>query len=1035
MASGGAALVYEVVWVKLLSIAFGSTTLSLAIVTSIFFFGMAGGAWIGAAKADQQRRPLLVFAALETVIAAFAPITLYLFELAPVSYRLLGSDPGLFSLLALKALLTLAILIAPALAMGATLPLAAAAVDRQQRAGLSAASLYSANTFGAVAGTLLVGLVLIASVGMLGALIAGAALDLTAALLAVVADRKLHRAQAPLALRADPTAPPALVAGPWLIPVVAGIGGLAGMAYEVAYTRVLHVVMASTVETVAVVLAAFLSGIALGAAGYRAWGRRWRMDLSRLSWLLVLSALGALVVTLAFEPLAYQCRALASRGGLWSALQRFGWAAAVLLPPAALNGAIFPAVVDLSAERMAGRAVGRMLGFNTVGSVIGSLLAGTLLIPRVGTTATLYLVTALVLVAALVCGYLAQRRTLAALVLASFVGIGALWPGVDLARIAQLRNTAAGSYAATRAALDTSMRAAVYTAEGATGVVMLSEEPAGTWIMRLDGLTQAIRTQTAPRFGLESVLLATIPAALARGDQHALVIGLGGGVTVEALQAIGTARIDVVELEPRVVEAYRRLPGDASRALDQPGVTLTIVDGREFLQRPRPANGYDVIASQPSHWWIAGVGNLATLEFYQLVHAALADGGVFCQWINGARMTEQAIRGVVGAMQQVFAETLVIAVGSGGLYYLVGVRGALQPDRALVAQRLAQPAVQALAADSPRDLDDLAALIVHSGRVPSGAPRPPNRDRDALVESSLAAAGAADELDLAALAPPLLDRPGPPPALLPTAALAEQAFWLEAAERRFNTPAGVPLLIADGLDGLLPFGPVAPALAQLAVAAARPHLDDCWQRYLDARLQLVRGRLIASRDALAQVCPGQTTHPAAQRGARFAALLDRDIGRCQSGLELLLEADASAPLDRYLIGLLRLCLGQDPAADLRAALVGWRESALPGVAMQWAAARGEAIPDSLLARASARSVIDVAALQASLAAELQAGRPASAATGERAHRLAQLLEQRVVLLVNRVRRLEQAGDVERAAAQQVRLQALLHELPPSPASR
>jgi len=561
----------------------------------------------------------------------------------------------------------------------------------------------------------------------------------------------------------------------------------------------------------------------------------------------------------------------------------------------------------------------------------------------------------------------------------------------------------------------------------------LSEETAGTWILRLDGLTQAIRAQTVPHFGLESVLLATIPAALARGDQRALVIGLGGGVTVEALRAAGTAQIDVVELEPRVVEALRKLPGDAARLLEQPGVTLTVADGRDFLRRPRPAGGYDIIASQPSHWWIAGVGNLATVEFYQLVHAALAEGGVFCQWINGSRMTERAIRGVVGAMQQVFGETLVFAVGSSGLYYLVGARGTLQPVREVVAQRLGQPAVQALAAGSPRDLDDLAALVVQSGRVPVGAPQPADRDRDALVESSLAAAAASDEIDLAALTPALLDRSGPPPALLPADVTAAQNFWLEAVEQRLNTPAGVPLLVADGLDGLLPFGPLSPGLAQLAVAAARPHLDGCWQRYLDARLQLVAGQLSAGRIALAQLCAGQVAHPAAQRAARFAALLDRDAGRCQSGLESLLAAGASTSFDRYLIGLLRLCLGQDPAADFRAALVDWRESALPGVAMQWAAARGEPIPAALLTRASEKSVIDVAALQASLTAEVQAGRAADAANGERALRLAQLLEQRAALLGSRVRRLELAGDHERAAAQRARLQALLRELPPSPA--
>ncbi|MBN2360437.1 MAG: fused MFS/spermidine synthase, partial [Deltaproteobacteria bacterium] len=936
--------------------------------------------------------------------------------------------------LALKALVTLIVLAIPALAMGATLPLAVVAAGREARVGLRAATLYGINTAGAVLGTLAVGLVLIQTAGLLGALLCGSALNLLAASMALLA-----QPGDAAAIGGAPSAP-ASIAGPapveaaWLVPTVAASGGLAGMAYEISYARVLHIMMAGTVETVAAVLAAFLTGIALGSAGYRWWGRRRRMDLNRLGWLLVLSALSALAVTVLFEPLAFLCRDLSGRGGLLPALARFAWAGAVLIAPAALNGAIFPAAIDLAPGHGhgAGRTVGRTLAYNTVGAVAGSLLSGTLLIPMLGTTATLYLVTIAVLLVALGCGYLAHRRQLALAVVVSLLLVGTLWPGVDLARLAHLRGVATASYRATQAALDAAMRTVIYAAEGATGVVVLSEPKPGTWTLTLDGLPQASRALASPRFGRESVLLGTIPAALARGEQRALVIGLGGGVTLEALRAVGLEQIDVVELEPRVVEALRRLPDGSAELLELPGATLALADGREFLQRQlaRGAAGrYDVIASQPAHWWIAGVGNLATLEFYRLVFASLAEGGVYCQWINGSRMTEPVIRGVVGSMQQVFDETLVFAVGHGGLYFLVGARAPLQPVREVVARRLTRPAVLALAADSPRDLDDLAAMVVLSGRVPAGAPLPRNRDRDALVESQLAAASTGDELDLAALRPPLLERLGPPAAMLPPTEIARRQLRLETAERRLNTPGGVPRLLADGLDGLLPFGPLSPGLARLAVTAAQPALDGCWRRYLQARLQLLDGPLAAGRAALAQACPQPPGHPAAQRAARLVALLDRDSGRCQSGLDALLASDTSTTLGHYLAGLLRQCLGQDPASDYRAALADWHELPLPGTALQWAVANREPIAAALLERARADDVIDAAALQAGLAADV--ARPDQGDLARRARLLARLLDQRALLLRTRARRLEQAGDLERAEVQYARWHA---SMPTDPAA-
>jgi len=1031
--SGAASLLFEVVWVRVLALSFGSTVLSLSLVTSAFFLGMAGGAWLASRFGDRLRRPLVVYALLELVTGAYAISTLPLLERLHLIYGLTGVELPIGALLLLKGALSLLVLAVPAMAMGATLPLVVASSRDGGRLGMRTATLYGANTAGAVVGCLLAGLVVIAACGYLGALVVGAALNLGAAVVALVAQR--HQARAGEAARASSvTTTPhqgdgAIKLGAMAL-MLAGLGGFAGMAFEMAFARVLHVVLMGTIETVSTVLAAFLFGVAAGSAAVRGLATRIRFGVLEVGWLLALSAAAVMLSSYLLEPLAFVGSGLASQGGLAAAGLRFLCAAAALVLPAALNGALFPALVDLVAGARGGESVGRLLAANTVGSVLGAFAGGVILLPWLGTSATLYIVMLGLLLAALLCSYRARRRQLGVVAVLLVVFASTLWSGVDVARLAQLRELRMPTYTASVAQLDANQQHTLFSAEGAHGVVSLVERPSGVLHLNIDGLPQSTSFVNGPRYPLESVLLGALPAVLARGTERALVIGLGTGITARSLLASGFTQVEVAEIEPRVVEALEHVErASATPAWDE-RMQILIADGRDLLQRRRyqaVAPGYDVIASQPTHWWLSGVGNLATREFFSLAYDALVDGGVYIHWLNVGRMTEEVLRGVVGAMQATFEHTLVLVADQPGLLYGVGVRGALHLDAARIEAQLARPALRELAAGMPDDLIDLAAWVVYHGERGAVSGAPANRDRDALVETRLARISDSTTLDLGTLRPPPLGELGLPASALAIDRVAIDALRIETFERRLNTPGGLPRLVVAGFDGPVPFGPAMITLAERAAEAAA-HLDPCWRRYLDGRLMMARAELDTAAAALRQVCPESPAHPAALRAARFFALLALDSGRCEQGLTALsVQATSASAFDHYLAGLLRACLDQDPGVDYRTALSSWDAPGLPGAAMRWAVQRGEPLPETLRARASKPEVQDLDALRAIAVDDVRAAELERSA--QHAQRLARLISERLRALKLRARRLERRGDLARAQLVLARLTLLAPQDP------
>jgi spermidine synthase len=633
--------------------------------------------------------------------------------------------------------------------MGATLPLLVAVTSaRAENAGRVAGTLYAANALGAVAGCLGCALLLLPRLGVALSTLVAAAMNVGAAGL-------VWRSEPPPDAAAEPEAPkrrrgkaprpepaPETPRPARLVLFVLALSGLAALADEVAWTRALVLLIGPTAYAFAFILATVVAGIALGSAAAAAILAR----VPRPGRLLALSqvAVGAasLGVVLAIGHLPVRVgetvQANADRMGRLLALEA-GGVAALLGLPCVLFGAAFPFAVQLLAREMRGAApaAARVYAWNTVGAVLGAVLAGFVVLPRFGIQTTLV---AAAMVHAVAGALVLRRRVVALAVVAAFAVAAALLPRWDPA----LLSGGVYKYAvyAAPGRLEDELRAGelIYYREGAETTVSV-KRVGGTLSLAVDGKVDA----TSGGDMLTQRLLAHLPLLLHPAPREACVIGLGSGVTAGSALAHPLARLEAVEISPEVVEAARLFEAFNRAALGDPRLALRVADGRNHLLLGR--RRYDVIISEPSNPWMAGVSSLFTRDFFALVRSRLAPGGLFCQWAHIYNMAPADLRTVVAGFTDVFrtppcsSSTKATSSSSGPLRPAGGGRrraraphggagGAGRPRGGRVRSPAGLPrstpsgtALARFAAGAPRHTDDRPRLEFSAPRSCTRTPR------------------------------------------------------------------------------------------------------------------------------------------------------------------------------------------------------------------------------------------------------------------------------------------------------------------------
>lgn len=720
--SGAAGLAYETLWFRSLALIFGSTVLALGTVLAAFLGGLAAGSLVIGQATTRSGRPLRLYGLLEIGIAVAALLVPFLLRgaQAVTTGALAGAaDGGAFFAVA-RFILVFVVLLIPTFLMGGTLPAMMRHFVRDESdLGPQAGLLYFANTGGAVAGTLLTGFVLIPALGMARTNVVAVACNVVvgAAVLAIAARARASDAAggagaADAAAEPAPAAPelPAPPAAPAparsaiVVYALYAVVGFAALALEVFWTRALLLSLGTTVYAFSTMLATYLLGLALGGL----WGGRLasRSHYPARTLGLLVGAAGLAVLIgnryLGTLPLRY-LRLQLSLGLDWnsSVLVKFFLAFLVMFPATFFLGAAFPVAVRAvgGGVRAAGAAVGRLYAANTAGSILGSFLAGLSLIPLLGIERGLVAMAALFLAASLAFLVLARSRALVpvAVVYAAALVASLAYPSWDR----YLQRSGVYFYAAHYKQIDEFLKARRDYAmlsyrEGPEATVAVVDGQRYRYL-QINGKTDA----STGKDMITQVTSAHLPMLFHTNPKSVLVIGLGSGVTIGSVARHPVEKIECLEIAPEVVEAAQLFSEASGDAMNDPRLVMTIGDGRNFLQQTRER--FDVIISEPSNPWIAGVGNLFTREFLALAKSRLAPGGVMCQWTNLYDLSESDLAIMLATYREAFPHGAVFLSHLGDLL-LVGTDG---PPRLVFDDLIAR-------VSDPRIQSDLTRIGVSS---------------------------------------------------------------------------------------------------------------------------------------------------------------------------------------------------------------------------------------------------------------------------------------------------------------------------------
>jgi predicted membrane-bound spermidine synthase len=667
--SGAAGLIYEIVWSRQLVLVFGNTTQAVSAILTGFFGGMAIGAAIGGRIADRVRSPLRMYGLLELALVIVVLVTPLTFRLIHEAYR--GIYPALEStpLLALARLVLAVLALAPAtVMMGATFPALVRHFARTASLSQAFGRLYSANTLGAVAGTLLAGLVLIELFGLGGALAIGATCSAVAGAIGLWLARDRTMAAGPERIDASPTRARAT---PWLPIVIAFVSGLTSLGYQVTWTRLLASGTGGFTYVFTVILALFLIGIALGAVIFNAIRPRITDPVRVLAGtqlLVAVLAIAGLVLVIAVP------RPLDGRDLLEPIWLLATSAILVVLPVTTVLGISFPTASALLPDdpRHAGGESGALLAANTFGAILGSLVIPFVLMPTIGSP---WIVVVLALTNAALGIALAIRAATAgrALALAGVV-VAVAVVGVSLLP---------GTVVQPNEALIRSMGWQLYASDEDEIASVQAGKKTTTAELWVAGTSMTLLT-------VDAKLMPILPLIARPDSDRALVVAFGMGTAFRSALIAGM-RTDAVELVPTVPRMFHHYYPDAAGVLADPRGRVIVADGRNHLELA--AESFDVIVTDPPPpIESSGASVISSLEYYLAGQAHLTPGGVMMQWVPfGA--PEAELKEHIRTFAAVFPELLIVRGAGGYGFYMLGSDAPVELDPATAAEVLERPGV------------------------------------------------------------------------------------------------------------------------------------------------------------------------------------------------------------------------------------------------------------------------------------------------------------------------------------------------------
>ena len=656
--SGTSALVYEVLWLKELSLLFGNASYAMATTLAAFFLGLAAGGFHWGNRVHEHKNPLKLYGILELCVAVCAAgyfIILKGYALVyPHLFALFGNSRILFT--TVKFGLSVLILFPPAYFMGGTLPVISHfAVRHANQLGQKVSLLYSANTLGAVVGVFLAGFILPPWLGFSKSYLSAMVVTALIAVIAIVFSKEqpFHATAARTIIKKQSE-------GFLHLKILAFLSGMAMLALQVLWGRMFAQVLQNSVYTFSIILMTFLFSMALGGIlANRLMQLRMDPYLSMFGLLMG----GALLVALTpfeFIWLTDNLHYIGSNEDWDDYVAEVMLKAFLIMgPPLLLLGSVFPFLIKLSEKEnlIAGKAVGQLSAINTAGAIAGSILAGFVILDFLGLWSGIRLIAMIyILVAWLWLDHRRNYRTytayfpaLAILLLVSLLDTAKLPivkidPVIDEESLLEAWEGSAGTVAVIRQGNHLKIKVNNYYTLGGTGSYELEQ------------------------------FQGHLPVMLHSHPKTVYVLGLGTGITAGATLSFPIEKLVVTELVPEVVAASDKyFARYNNRLFYDPRARVINEDGRNYLRGSRES--FDVIISDLFVPWKAGTGNLYSQEHYQAVLKRLNDQGLFMQWLPAYQLSQTELSIIISTMLEAFPQITVWRGDFSALKPIIGLLG------------------------------------------------------------------------------------------------------------------------------------------------------------------------------------------------------------------------------------------------------------------------------------------------------------------------------------------------------------------------
>jgi spermidine synthase len=667
--SGFTALLFEVVWQRLLHLTFGLSTYAVTVVTASFMLGLALGYYWGHSQRLSRYHPLVVYGLAEGAIGVFALLFPLIVRAIDIIYIAAGGS------FAFQIVLSLTALAVPSTLMGITLPTLARYVVQEGSAGRHIGLLYAVNTTGAVLGAFFGGVFFIRTYGVFTTTLIATTINAAICLIALIQPQRATRSSQITAPSASPI-PPSFLFFPF-------VTGFIGLALQILWVRTLICVVSNNTYSFSVVLADILAGLALGAWLYALCGPSRATPQTKAFTFLVVEVAAAIFIVISlslFNQLHDIALDLSRRigGNHWLALGlvRLGAAAVVTLPPAIASGFVAPLLVDLlrdRSEQSPARAASVVFSANTFGSMTGALTGGLVVIPLLGLTQGLLFLALLSAALGFLMLFVFPPMGLVRLVTGGVIATVAFFSVFLLPQELTLTKW--------YDRFENQQGELLFYREGAFGTVAVFQVGEIK-----DLMINCIEEVPTHRDALATFkLLGHIPLLFQENPQTVLVNAVGGGVTLGAV-AKHPVTIDAVDIVPDVRDAMALFAEENDNVLERSNWRLIADDGRNFLKIS--PQYYDVITADATHPAAAESWVLYTREYYELVKSKLTNPGIFAQWLPLHNMAPSDYLSVLRTFRSVFPETLLLFTNRYTL--MIGAKTPLVLTPEVLDQRLAR---------------------------------------------------------------------------------------------------------------------------------------------------------------------------------------------------------------------------------------------------------------------------------------------------------------------------------------------------------